>query len=255
MNNTLTPTNEIIFKLDLEKQRALIQSHYRQSIKELAEIGRILKETHRALHGNTWEAFLKTLPFSRHSAYNFMRIHEHVLKHGDAILAIEQIKISAWYILPPENNEAVQMILDKAARGETVTKIEAKTVLSSVKFQSERHEQAWHTANDISTPFLMNAVATGVITDNVTGEDIPLEDAEPTLVVMAAEKDKYERIQRHSGIVQPLHGAKSITVKLQQIEDKQGRLWLALPQDIPAVLIKSPVTFWYEEMIESEAAA
>lgn len=242
----------IVIAIDLEKQRELITTHYRQSAKELAEVGRLLLETQDSLEGQSFEAFINTLPFSRHSAFNFIRLYKHVLKHGDVILAIEQIRISAWYVLPPENNEAVQWILEKAHRGEVVTKKEAKIALSSVTYKDERQEQAMHKANEISTPYVMSLIRTGAVPDNVTGEDVPLEDADATLILLGAEQDKYERIQRHAPpVVQPLHSQRALTVKLERIQDNRGRWRLALPENVPAYLIDKQITFY----IESEAAA
>lgn len=240
--------SEIAIAIDLEKQRELITKHYRQSAKELAEVGRLLMEVRSSLRDKTsFKAFLKTLPFSRESAYNFIRLQRHVLKHGDAILAIEQIRVSAWYILPPANTEAVQAVIERAIEGKEVTKEDAKMVLSTVKYKSERQEQAFHTANNISTPFVMNAIKRGAITDNVTGEDIPLEDAEPSQVVAGAEHDRNERIFRHTPSVQPLHNPRSLTVQLERIQDSKGRWRLALPENVPAFLIDKQITFYIEE--------
>jgi hypothetical protein len=248
----LATDTKIIIAIDLEKQRQSILSHYSKAARELAEIGRLLLEAQESLGDETsFLAFVTTLPFGRRSAYNFIRIHQHALRHGDAILAIEQIRISAWYLIPPKNNEIVQAVLEKAARGEEVTKKEVKMLISSAKFEDERKEQAWHEAAQISTPYVLNAIKTGVVTDALTGDDMPLEEADATLVLVGAEQDKWERVARNASPVQPLHSPHSLTVMLERIQDNQGRWRLALPENVPAFLIGKKITIY----VENEAAA
>lgn len=175
-----------------EHQRGAIIAQYGKAITALSEVGRILSETSKQLNDVSFEDFLKTLPFSRRSAYNYMRLFEHV----QSVQAVAQanVQISAWYHVPSDNTELIQAIIAKAETGR-VTSQDVKALLNTVSFETERQQSAWQNAAATNPKFVVESIARGVVT-GLDGEDMPIEQADATLIHVNSVQDTYESIKR-----------------------------------------------------------
>jgi hypothetical protein len=183
-------------EINLQSERDAILFHYKKAALELAEIGKRLTSLKKRMdNAKEFKAFLASLPFSERSSYHFMQLHEHVLKHGSATVATENICIAAWYIAPPENEALVNAIIEKS-KTEKVTAQDVRALLSTVTITDDRLSLALHTAAQENPAFVIGMVAKGAL-DTVDGLTISLDDISPQDLSLAWEKDKHERQMLH----------------------------------------------------------
>jgi hypothetical protein len=190
----MTSPNPIIPLFSTERQREAIVSQYQKSIEALSEVGRLLLEAQKHLD-KSFDSFVVDLPFSRPSAYNYMKLYQHVqtclsVRHAN-------VQISAWYHVPIGDTATIDAIIEKSKQGKRVTSDDVKTLLSSVRFDNARQQSAWQNAAQASPAFVVESIARGYVTSQ-NGEDIPLEQVDATLIEIAANQDAYEAIQRQA---------------------------------------------------------
>ena len=103
--------------------------------------------------------------------------------------------------------------------------------------------------------FVADAITRGTITD-INGDDIPLIDADTTLIDVTSDQILYESTRRQRvHIEEKTPTTRKLTVSLQLVRDEGGRLRLALPEEVPAWLSGKQVTFYYEDDSTKEGIA
>lgn len=233
---------------NLELERAEIVAHYVKSAEELGRIGQRLASLQKRLEYGEFTAFLKTLPFTPRSAYNFMQIAKHVEKHGSEMISQANVTIAAWYIAPPDNAELVDAIMQKAQAGEKVTAHEVKRILSNLKVDDDRLAHALHSAAEKSPQLVAESLARGAM-PTVQGLDMPLDELTATDVAWASEQDQWERRERQKLHIADNAPSQKWTVAIES-PDTQKAIQSLLPNGMKAPAIGSTITLLWKKEAE-----
>jgi hypothetical protein len=218
----------ITIPIDLDMARERITETYQKAIKSLIDVGEMLSDVQQSLpDGETFTAFIQTLPFSPRSAYHYIRLHKHYLAHGDVMVALERIKIDVWYQLKPDS-DLTQKVIDRAKQGKTVSKKDLKQLTASINYATVAQAQAWNSAAEINPSFVLESFKRGVVTD-LDGNDIPLEEADATLVYVNANQQLSESIHRQKNHIQEnARPSRKLTLKTQAVRDNHGVVYVGL---------------------------
>ncbi len=217
---------EIIPFFNQERQKEAIINQYQKSIEALAEVGRLLLEAQKHLD-KSFDAFVADLPFSRPSAYNYMKLYQHIqtclsVRHAN-------VQISAWYHVPIGDSATIDAIIEKSKHGR-VTSEDVKMLLNTVRFDSQRQQEAWQNAAIASPDYVVESIARGHVM-GLNGDDIPLEQADPTLIEIGANQNAYEAIQRQAELVKASAKPQTkltISLECQRID---GEFRLVIPKE------------------------
>ena len=247
----MTPALTIVTPpaLDLQSRKLEIESAHDTAIENLITCGRLLADTQSQLDSQTFLSFCDDLKFSRSTAYNYMRLYQHSLVHSLDTLQNPLIKLSVWYRLDPDS-DTVQKVKALADAGKKVTPALARQLVQETAPLNETLLKASETAPD----FVADAITRGVITD-IDGHDIPVHEADSTLIQVNTDQYLYESAQRQRLHIE--HNSKpsgKLTVDLHLIKDSTGRFRLALPENVPAWLAGKQVTFYFSEDTQEKAA-
>lgn len=212
----------ITFPIDLDIARERITATYRKAIKNLIDVGQMLDEVRDNLQdGQTFTAFINTLPFSPRSAYNYIKLYDHYLVHGDVMTALERVKIDVWYQLQPDS-ELTQKVIERAQQGKSVNKKDLKRLTASIEYATVAQAEAWDKAVDTSPNFVLESFKRGLVTD-LDGNDIPVSEADATLIEVLTDEDKHERTMRQKFHIEAHSEPKrKLTLKLQALRDNHG---------------------------------
>lgn len=247
--------SDMTIPLNLDECRDKITAHYNEASKSLLEIGRLLYEVKQNLpEDSTFEAFMTTLPFSRRSAYNYLRLHEHYLQHGSATVALEQLSIDVLYILPPDS-KAVDKAIAKVKSGKKVTKQDAKALVKSADFGSNERNRAWEAAAEMNPQFVAESMQRGAVMD-LDGQDRPLNEVDATLIEVSADQEKSEslrrqklHIQEHADKQEPIEGI------VQALQDNHGKICLGIILDYENLALIGARYYLYPVKQEKKASA
>lgn len=191
---------EISIPIDLDYARERITATYKKAIESLIGVGHMLKQVKDNLgNDTTFHAFVETLPFSQRSAYYYLKLDEHYQTLGSAMVALNQISISVWYQLDPDS-ELVDKVIERAKQGKKVSKKDLKQMVASIEYETVAQAMAWNEAVETSPNFVLESFKRGVVTD-LDGNDIPVTEADPTLLEVLSDEDKYERTKRQKLLI------------------------------------------------------
>lgn len=235
--------------LNLEQRRNEIHAAHDTAIERLIEVGRLLVDTQNQLTEQSFIQFCDTLKFSRQTAYNYMRLFSHSLVQRLDTLQDAMINLSVWYYVPPQDTETVTKIAELASKGKKVTKELALDLIKEVAPLNEGLKRAAET----SPQETVDMVFRGTVLDS-DGHDKPLIDADPTLIQVNAIEHEYERLQRQKAHIQETAKKQvKLECELELITDKDGVVWMALPQNTSLKLIKQTITIYYNDSGELES--
>lgn len=141
----------------------------------------------------------KCLKISRQSVNNYIALYE-AYPECQMILQ-DSITLSMFYEIARKPNPQLEtkaaMVRQKAFKGEKLTSEDVTTIMDKENVSKPEIRAAIHAANDVSPQLVRDIAITGAIT-NLDGEDIPIRQADATLVQVAADGERKERILRHT---------------------------------------------------------
>lgn len=140
----------------------------------------------------------KCLRISRQSVNNYIALYE-AYPECQTILQ-DNITLAMMYTIArkPDPQLELQAVLvqQKAKQGEKLTTPEINIILDKNDVQKPEIRAAIHAANDVSPQLTRDIAITGAIT-KLDGDDIPIAQADETLIQYSANTERYERVMRH----------------------------------------------------------
>lgn len=140
----------------------------------------------------------KCLHISRQSVNNYIALYEAdrecktVLHHGASL--------SVLYSLAKRDNPQLQMqaetVRQKARQGEKLNDDDITVIMEVNHVARPEIRAAYRAANEVSPQTIRDIAITGAITD-LDGDDLPIADADETLIRVQSEHERKERIMRH----------------------------------------------------------
>jgi Holliday junction resolvase RusA-like endonuclease len=186
---------------ELASIKSEIISLFRQSLEALITCGQKLSQVRNVLvDERQFKGFCMALPFTTRSAYNYMRLYEHSISLGiDTILA-SKIDATTWYAIP-NHSEAARVALEQAGQGKKIDKDTARAIVQSLETSPQTKVALEQVATSNPRHFA-DMVERGMVTDPLSGDDIPLGGADPSMVAYASMDDESERIHRKQGHIE-----------------------------------------------------
>jgi len=113
-------------------------------------------------------------------------------------------------------------------------------------------------ASDVNPNAVADMLVRG-ITQDMDGNDIPLDEADSTIIHINTDQYAYESVQRQRQHIEDNTPKKQkLTGTLELVTDKNGVLYMAFKPhnaDLPVRLSGKQVTMYYEDVIELKAIA
>jgi Holliday junction resolvase RusA-like endonuclease len=192
MDDTLSSVT--VGELDTYKRE--IVSQFTRSVDALIKCGALLAIVRDKLtNDRLFRGFCLSLPFTYRSAYNYIRLHEHSVTIGIEAMLQSKIDATVWYTLPVDSDAATQAI-EMASNGHKVTKDMARLLVQDSGVQNPQTVQVLEQVAEKNPKQFVSMITSGVVTDPVSGDDVPLPAADPTMIAYASDTDESERIKR-----------------------------------------------------------
>jgi hypothetical protein len=183
-----------------------------------------------------WVAWCeKYLHFTYRTATNYINLYQEYPQYE--MISYADITLATAYRVKKEvdtdKKNKREAIREKARNGEKLTDDDMTIVLDVENVNKPDLRAAYRAANELSPQTGRDIATTGAMT-NLDGDDIPLSEADPTLIRIQAETEVYERKQRH--IAHKTQGLQDAPVVVMQIGDKAYAV-LQLDSDYPLGLL------------------